>query len=89
MPSRVGGYLVPREVPAPDASGQLEREGYAVLRGVLSARQLASIRSEILGIYADRPRDGGPVFTMRTSATRCSTRARARRSWWAAERSST
>ena len=58
MLSRVGGYLFPRGAPAPDASRQLEREGYAVLRSVLSPRQFGPIRNEIAGIYANRPRDG-------------------------------
>ena len=58
MLSRVGGYLFPREVPVPEASCQLEREGYAVLRGVLTPRQVGPIRNEIAGIYARRPRDG-------------------------------
>lgn len=58
MLRRVGGYLFPRDGEVPEASRQLEREGYAVLRGVLSPRQLGPIRNEIAGIYANRPRDG-------------------------------
>ncbi len=58
MLSRVGGYLRPREAPAPDASEQLERDGYAVMRGVLEAPELTEIHDAISAIYAERPSDG-------------------------------
>ena len=57
MLRRVGGYLLPRKDSAPDASVQLERDGYAVLRAVLNAAETAAARDEIAGIYADRPPD--------------------------------
>ncbi|MYB36707.1 MAG: phytanoyl-CoA dioxygenase family protein [Gammaproteobacteria bacterium] len=50
---RVGGYLFPRTEEAPAASAQIEREGYAVLRGAFSARQIAPIRNEIAAVYAE------------------------------------
>ena len=58
MLRRVGGYLLPREEPAPAASAQLERDGYALLPGALSAAELAPIRSEIAGIYDAMPAEG-------------------------------
>ena len=58
MLRRVGGYLLPREEPAPAASAQLERDGYALLRGVLSAAELQLVHSEIAGIYDSMPSDG-------------------------------
>jgi len=57
MLRRVGGYLLPRKDPAPEASAQLERDGYAVLRAVLNAAETEAARDEIAGIYADRPPD--------------------------------
>ncbi|MCY4012113.1 MAG: phytanoyl-CoA dioxygenase family protein [Gammaproteobacteria bacterium] len=57
MLRRVGGYLLPRKDSAPDASAQLERDGYAVLRAVLNAAETEAARDEIAGIYADRPPD--------------------------------
>lgn len=58
MLRRVGGYLFPRQDEVPEASRLLEQEGYAVLRGVLSPRQLEPVRNEIAGVYANSPRDG-------------------------------
>ena len=58
MLRRAGGYLLPRQEPAPEASRQLERDGYAVLRGVLSGDELATVRVEIAGIYESMPPDG-------------------------------
>ena len=51
MLRRVGGYLLPREEAAPAASGQLERDGYALLRGVLSGDEVGAARDEIAAIY--------------------------------------
>ena len=56
--SRVGGYLLPREEPAPAASRQLEQEGYAVLRGVLGGESLKRARREIVDVYESLPPDG-------------------------------
>ena len=55
MLKRVGGYLFAREEPAPEASAHLEREGYAVLRGVLHGEALSAARAEILHIYETEP----------------------------------
>ncbi len=58
MLSRVGGYLLPRAAAtAPAASQQLERQGYAVLRGVLGAAELRSARDEIAALYDAQPPD--------------------------------
>ena len=58
MLSRVGGYLLPRAAAtAPAASGQLERQGYAVLRGVLGAAELRSAGDEIAALYDAQPPD--------------------------------
>lgn len=51
MLKKVGGYLRVRDVPAPVASSQLEREGYAVLRRVLAGAELAAAHAEITGVY--------------------------------------
>ena len=58
MLRRAGGYLLPREETAPAASSQLEREGHALLRGVLPAAELAASRDEIARIYETMPADG-------------------------------
>ena len=57
MLSRVGGYLRPREEPAPAASTQVEREGYAVLRAALTGPETQAARDEIVGIYDAMPPD--------------------------------
>ncbi len=58
MLRRVGGYLLPREQPAPPASRELERDGCALLRGVLPARERAPVRDEITGVYDSMAPDG-------------------------------
>lgn len=58
MLRRAGGYLLPREAPAPQASSQLERDGYAVLRGAMPAAELAALRDEIADLYDALPPDG-------------------------------
>lgn len=61
MITRRHGNLVLRKEPAPVAAQQLERDGYALLRGVLTADEIAALGAEISGIYenstADRPQD--------------------------------
>ena len=57
MLRRAGGYLLPRNESAPAASTQLEREGYALLRAILTGNELAAVRDEIAGIYAAMPPD--------------------------------
>lgn len=63
MISRRHGNLILRREPAPDASVQLEREGYAHLAGVLDADATAALRDEIAAVYdssgPDRERDAG------------------------------
>ncbi len=44
MITRRHGNLRLRTEPAPEASVQLERDGYAVLRGVLDAGEVAALR---------------------------------------------
>ncbi len=58
MLKRVGGYLFACGAPAPAASAQLERDGYAVLRGVLAGEELASARAAIAGVYEAQPPSG-------------------------------
>ena len=58
MLKRVGGYLFARDAPAPAASAQLERDGYAVLRGVLAGGELATARAAIAGVYESQPPSG-------------------------------
>jgi ectoine hydroxylase-related dioxygenase (phytanoyl-CoA dioxygenase family) len=61
MISRRHGYLRLRKEPAPAASRQLEREGWAVIRGVLDADAVAMLAAEIASVYEasgpDRPND--------------------------------
>ncbi|MDQ1460615.1 MAG: hypothetical protein QOI08_2099, partial [Actinomycetota bacterium] len=40
---------------APDASAQLERDGYALLPGVFDAAELAALRGEIDAVFEDYP----------------------------------
>jgi hypothetical protein len=54
MLRRVRGNLVPRAA-GPEASAQLEREGWAVLRGVFSARRVATLRRELEALYEKPP----------------------------------
>ncbi len=62
MLKRVGGYLLHRDGPVPEASRQLEGEGYALLPGVLGADELAAARAEIVRIYETMPADGRARF---------------------------
>jgi ectoine hydroxylase-related dioxygenase (phytanoyl-CoA dioxygenase family) len=57
MLTRKGGYLLPRRTPAPAASVQLEREGWAVLPAVLNSAEVARLREAVEGIYAALPAD--------------------------------
>jgi ectoine hydroxylase-related dioxygenase (phytanoyl-CoA dioxygenase family) len=57
MISRRHGNLVLRKEPAPDASSQLEREGYAHLPAILDAGTTAALRDEIAAIYESSPPD--------------------------------
>ena len=45
------------EGPAPDGTLQLERDGYCLLKGVLSADEVAALREAMLQVYRDYPGD--------------------------------
>jgi ectoine hydroxylase-related dioxygenase (phytanoyl-CoA dioxygenase family) len=55
---RPGGYLVVREDPVPEASVQLERDGYAIVRGAFTPDEIAAAKAEIESIYEQLPPDG-------------------------------
>jgi len=61
MITRRYGNLALREDPAPAAAVQLEAQGYAHLRGVLTGEALAALREEVAAVFdaspPDRPRD--------------------------------
>ena len=57
MIRRGRGYLKVREEPAPEASVQLEREGYTVVRGLFTTEEVAELRSEIGAVYDRDPPD--------------------------------
>jgi ectoine hydroxylase-related dioxygenase (phytanoyl-CoA dioxygenase family) len=54
---RVGGNLAVLNTEAPAASAQLERDGYAVLRGVLSPDVVRELSAEIKQAFEDLPAD--------------------------------
>jgi ectoine hydroxylase-related dioxygenase (phytanoyl-CoA dioxygenase family) len=58
MLRRVRGYLLPFSGDAPAASQALERDGYAVLEGVLAEDEIAALAAEIDAVYRDLPADG-------------------------------
>ncbi len=58
MLTRRRGYLLPRTGSAPDASRQLEQEGFTVLRSVISADEVAALSDEIIALYSTLPPDG-------------------------------
>lgn len=58
MLRRVGGYLLPRDAPAPPASAALEREGFALLPNVLAGAALAAPKAEIVAVYRSQPPEG-------------------------------
>jgi hypothetical protein len=59
MIKRLGGYLTLRTGAAPAASAQLERDGYAVLPGVLEAELIARLTREIEEAFASLPPERG------------------------------
>jgi ectoine hydroxylase-related dioxygenase (phytanoyl-CoA dioxygenase family) len=59
MIKRVGGNLTVRSEAAPEASRQLERDGYAVLRGALAPELVARLTSETLAAFAEFPAERG------------------------------
>jgi ectoine hydroxylase-related dioxygenase (phytanoyl-CoA dioxygenase family) len=50
-------YLEVRTEPAPDETVQLERDGYTIVRGLLSPAEIAALRTEISEIYEREPAD--------------------------------
>ena len=59
-------YLEARTEPASAETAQLEREGYAVVRGALGPEEVAELRAEISAIYdRDPPDDRGAVVENR------------------------
>ena len=50
-------YLGLRDEPAPEASAQIERDGWAVLRGAFSADEIGRLREEIEAVYDRLPGD--------------------------------
>ena len=61
MIKRVGGNLTLRGGPAPEASAQLERDGYALLRAVLAPEGVARLAREIERVFASsEPERGRP-----------------------------
>jgi ectoine hydroxylase-related dioxygenase (phytanoyl-CoA dioxygenase family) len=59
MIRRVGGNLAVRTDAAPAASEQLERDGYAVLRGILAPELVARLVREIEDVFARLPAERG------------------------------
>jgi ectoine hydroxylase-related dioxygenase (phytanoyl-CoA dioxygenase family) len=57
MLTRRGGYLYPRVARAPAASAHLEREGWALLPGLLPPGGVQQLRDAVLEIYARYPAD--------------------------------
>ena len=51
-------YLEVRTEPAPDEAVQLERDGYAIIRGLFSPTEIAELRAEIGEIFERDPPDG-------------------------------
>ncbi|MGZ5987825.1 MAG: hypothetical protein ACXWLZ_02125 [Rhizomicrobium sp.] len=66
MIKRRHGNLVLLKEPAPSASQQLEREGFALVRGVLTADEVSALGAEITAVFdssdPDRPQDARNEF---------------------------
>jgi ectoine hydroxylase-related dioxygenase (phytanoyl-CoA dioxygenase family) len=63
MLKRVRGYLIPREAPAPEASRCLENEGWALLKAVFTADQMAALKAETDAVFDSLPPDGRAAGT--------------------------
>ncbi len=59
MIRRIGGNLTVRRGPAPQASAELERDGFSVLRGVLEPALVARLEEEIAEAFASHPAERG------------------------------
>ena len=57
MITRRTGYLTVSSDAVPDASRELEREGYTILAGVFDAAELAELEADIDRVYAEWPPD--------------------------------
>ncbi len=57
MLTRSSGYLTLRKGPAPSASKKLESDGYAVLKGVFTTREVESLWADVKQVYAQYPPD--------------------------------
>lgn len=55
--TRTGGYLRVSTEPAPDATRQLEREGWALLPGVLGPEEVAALRKDVDRVFDEWPPD--------------------------------
>ncbi len=66
MLTRKRGNLRLREAPAPKASKQLERNGFALIEGVLKKKEVSALRAEIAAVFdasePDRVRDAHNEF---------------------------
>jgi hypothetical protein len=59
MIRRIGGNLTVRKGDAPEASAQLERDGYAVVRGVLEPELVTQLTDEIAKVFEEHPAERG------------------------------
>ena len=57
MITRASGYLRISSAPAPAASEELQRDGYTVLAGVLSADEVAALAADIDRVFDELPAD--------------------------------
>ena len=55
MITRKHGYIFLRENESPNASEQIEHQGYTVLRRVFSPIEIATLRDEVLRVFAELP----------------------------------
>ncbi len=51
-------YLEHRTEPASDATLQLERDGYTIVRGLLSPKEVTALAADIARVYETEPEDG-------------------------------
>jgi ectoine hydroxylase-related dioxygenase (phytanoyl-CoA dioxygenase family) len=55
--TRKGGYLHIRKSEVPDEAKQLEKDGFAILRGVFTADEVAELAADIERVYDELPPD--------------------------------
>jgi hypothetical protein len=68
---RVGKNLTLFEGEAPDATRDLERDGYAMLEAVFTDEEVALLAAEVEDVFASVEVDPRPGRTGPSSATRC------------------